>query len=383
MTDRAAIARSAAAGLRRYADGIGQTPVMVGFDGFVDSIINVVDTRQDADTFTTIPTIERFGQKVLAAAGQSSNFELVTTLEKLGGNGPIMANALAAQGFKVTYVGALGYPAVHPVFDELAHRSTVLSFSNPGFTDALEFTDGKLMLGKHATLKDIHIDRLLETIGADQFHAVIAQSQLLAMVNWTMLTSTNTIWEYLIAKVLPKVAPASGTGRKLVFIDLADPEKRPREDLLEAVKLCGRFQPYADVTLGMNLKESTQVAEVLGIKVEGDAESRIEDTARRIREALQLTTVVIHPRKGAAAATLKDGKVESGLFLGPFVKEPKLSTGAGDNFNAGFVLGQLAGLPITECLCTGTASSGFYVRNAASGSLADLATFCDDLPPPQ
>lgn len=383
MTDRAAIARSAAAGLRRFATAIGQTPVMVGFDGFVDSIIHVVDTRQDAHTFTIIPTIERFGQKVLAAAGQSSNFELVTTLEKLGGNGPIMANALAAQGFKVTYVGALGYPAIHPVFEELARRSSVLSFSNPGYTDALEFNDGKLMLGKHATLKDIHIDRLLEIIGAEQFHAVIAQSQLVAMVNWTMLTATNTIWDYLIARVLPKVAPASGTGRKLVFIDLADPEKRTREDLLEAVRLCGRFQPYADVTLGMNLKESTQVARVLGIEVPDEAEKHIEATARAIREALQLTTVVIHPRKGAAAATLSDGRVVSASFAGPFVKEPRLSTGAGDNFNAGFVLGQLAGLPVEQCLCVGTASSGFYVRNARSASLADLAGFCDDLPPPQ
>lgn len=382
MPDRAAVAKSAAAGLRKFAGAIGQTPVMVGFDGFVDSIINVVDTRQDLDTFTTIPTIEKFGRKILNAAGQSSNYELVITLTKLGGNGPIMANALASQGFKVTYVGALGYPSLHPAFEELSSRSTVLSFSDPGFTDALEFHDGKLMLGKHSTLKDINIDRLLEVIGADQFHAVIAQCQMLAMVNWTMLTATNSIWRYLIDKVLPKVA--KNGPRKLVFVDLADPEKRPREDLLGAVKLCAEFVPYADVTLGFNLKESTQVAEVLGLAVPSEPERHIEQTARAIREKLGVTTVVIHPRKGAAAATkTPGGDVQSGQFAGPFIQEPKLSTGAGDNFNAGFVLGQLAGLPIDQCLCTGTGSSGYYVRNAGSATLKQLADFCDDLPAPQ
>ncbi len=383
MPDRAAIAHAAAAGLRKFAQDIGQTPVMVGFDGFVDSIINVVDTRQDLDHYTIMPTIERFGSKILAAAGQSSNFELVITREKLGGNGPIMANALASQGFKVTYVGALGYPSLHPAFEELSSRSTVLSFSNPGFTDALEFHDGKLMLGKHSTLRDINIDRLLEVLGPDHFHSVIAQSQMLAMVNWTMLTATNGIWQYLIDKVLPKVAPASGTGRKLVFVDLADPEKRPREDLLQGVKLCASFMPHCDVTMGFNLKESTQVAQVLGIPVPADPERHIEQTARAIRERLGVTTVVIHPRKGAAAASLTGGKVESASFAGPFIQEPKLSTGAGDNFNAGFVLGQLAGLPVDQCLCTGTGSSGYYVRNAASATLAQLADFCDHLPAPQ
>ena len=36
---------------------------------------------------------------------------------KFGGNGPIMATAFAAMGLSVTYVGNLGYPKIHPVFD--------------------------------------------------------------------------------------------------------------------------------------------------------------------------------------------------------------------------------------------------------------------------
>ena len=40
--------------------------------------------------------------------------ELVTQRIKLGGNGPIMANALASAGVEVNYLGALGYLETSP-----------------------------------------------------------------------------------------------------------------------------------------------------------------------------------------------------------------------------------------------------------------------------
>jgi len=122
MNDRATGAHLAAAGLRSFADQRPRHPVMIGFDGFVDSIIAVVDKRYDAVRYDPVATIEQLGKKILGAAGQSSNYEMVVTLEKLGGNGPIMANAMAQLGLPVTYVGSLGYPAVHPVFQDLAAR---------------------------------------------------------------------------------------------------------------------------------------------------------------------------------------------------------------------------------------------------------------------
>ena len=88
----------------------------VGLDGFVDEIIGVVDKRSSASEFSEVATIDTFGQKICNAAGQSSNYELIVKQRKLGGNGPIMANALACFGLGVTYIGNLGYPTIDPVF---------------------------------------------------------------------------------------------------------------------------------------------------------------------------------------------------------------------------------------------------------------------------
>ena len=387
MTDRAQTAREAAAGLRRFGARLHDNSVLIGFDGFVDSIITVVDTRHDTERFDKVATIDRLGRKVLAAAGQSSNIELVVEYQKLGGNGPIMANCLATVGLPATYIGALGYPEIHPVFAEFARHARCFSLADPGLTDALEFDDGKVMLGKLQTLRDVNWSRLVEVVGLETLGDILGRARLIGVTNWTMLTNMNGIWEGLIEQVLPKLDQPPG-GRRLLFVDLADPRKRAADDIAAAMRLLGRFEKHVDVVLGLNLSEAGQVGRVLGLDVpeaEADAVAAVESTAAAIREALDLTGVVVHPRHGAAA-TMRPGaggEAATAQFQGPFVRAPKLSTGAGDNFNAGFCLGLMADLPLEQALCVGTATSGFYVREARSATLDELAEFCAELPAPE
>ena len=381
MPTRTETAQAAAEGLRAFATSIQDTPVLIGFDGFVDAIIAVVDKRHDTERYDPVHTLSAFGQRIVDSAGRSSNVELVTKLEKLGGNGPIMANAMATAGLPVTYIGNLGEGTLHPVFNEFAEMATVHSIAEPGHTDALEFDDGKLMLGKHASLRHVNQETIDEHIGRDAYVEIVRQSRFLGMVNWTMLTKLNSIWEALIEDVLPQM-----DNNRYIFIDLADPSKRTTEDLAEAMELTKKLNSESNVVVGFNMSEAAQVAKVLGVSVpESDAEQKaaIEQIATDLREALDVHCVCVHPREGAAAAIKTGPGVESAVFKGPFVAKPKLSTGAGDNFNAGFCLGLLANLPIDQCLCTGTGTSGFYVRNAHSPSLDELAAFCDDLPDPE
>src|SRR5829696_3476777 len=115
---------------------------LIGLDGFVDEIIAVVDMRHANGGYDAVRTIDHLGRKIAGAIGQSSNYELVVKQMKIGGNGPLMANALASAGMSVTYIGALGYPNIHPVFDEFAKKVSVVSIAEPAHTDALEFEDG-------------------------------------------------------------------------------------------------------------------------------------------------------------------------------------------------------------------------------------------------
>jgi hypothetical protein len=180
--------------LQAAADRVSRMKAFIGLDGFVDDIVHVVDKRESAENFTRMPMMAQWGERIRAAAGKSTNIELVSQLTKLGGNGPIMANAMASFGFKVTYLGNLGYPNLHPVFAEFAKRAEVHSIAEPGYTDAVEFEDGKVMLGKHQSLKQVNWANVQERFGREKFSAQVTGSDFVGFVNWTMLPYMNEIW---------------------------------------------------------------------------------------------------------------------------------------------------------------------------------------------
>jgi sugar/nucleoside kinase (ribokinase family) len=372
---REQIGQSTAKKLTAAAPGLKKTKALIGLDGFVDEIIAVVDKRHSFNEFDPIKTIAQLGQKIQNAAGQSSNYELVPRQMKLGGNGPIMANALASFGTSVTYIGGLGYPAIHPVFQEMAGRAKVISIADAGHTDALEFEDGKLMLGKITALDEVNWKNLLARVGQKELTGFVDEADLFGFVNWTMLPHMSDIWEKMRTEIVPGI---SKKPRKF-FVDLADPEKRTHKDIAEAMAILAKFQGTFDVILGLNLKEASTILDVLGLPAATNPEAIIEETAKAIRAKLGIYCCVVHPRSGAAAATA----TASAKIAGPFIKQPKISTGAGDHFNAGFALGQVLGLTLEESLCSGVGTSGYYVRSGISPTAMQLAEFVNQLPSPQ
>jgi len=344
----------------------------IGLDGFVDEIVHLVDKRQDYANFTRIPTIAEWGARISRAAGLSTNMEMVTVQTKLGGNGPILSNALLEYGVELTYVGNLGVPDIHPVFKPMAEKAkAVYSLANPGHTDAAEFEDGKVMLGKHFTLKEITWDAMKAAMGGAEGIAKNADAcHLFGMENWTMLPHMSAIWEGMIKEVFPLMKREG--AKPLAFFDLADPEKRAKEDILAAMKLIGQFEQKFRAVLGLNEKELYEIADVFGVTYENDkSPATLEKTTRAVFDKLGIYCLVVHPVHTACC-------VVGGQYFdvsGPYCAKPVLTTGAGDNFNAGFCLGLALNLEPLQALLLGVSTSGFYVRNAHSPTFEQVTAF--------
>ena len=344
--------------------------MLIGIDGFVDEIIHVVDKRPNFETFTRLNTMKEFGERIVKAAGFSTNIEMVSVQTKLGGNGPIFTNALLEYGASVSYVGALGFPDVHPVFASMVEK-TVKTYSliNPGFTDAVEFEDGKIMFGKHSTLKNLTWEKMKESLGGAKGMAELLDTQdLLGMENWTMMPYMSQIWEGMISEIFPLMQ--SRDVKPFAFFDLADPEKRTKEDIQHAMKLIGQFEQKFRSILGLNEKELYEIADVMGV----GKKQTLAETSQELYKKLGIYCLVVHPVSNALCVI--GGEVYE--TDGPYCKEPVLTTGAGDNFNAGFILGMCLGLDPLSCLTLGVSTSGFYVRNAKSPTYDDVTQFAKD-----
>ena len=375
---------------------------LVGFDGFVDSIIHVVDQRHSMkqDDYKRIRTIPEFAARCGAAANRSANIELVVTDTRYGGNGPLLSSALGSLGSPVTYIGAVAteedWNKVDPIYQPFVDKcESVIPLCPPGRTDALEFDDGKIMLGKPESVQLATWDRIKEVVGLDTLIAMIDEVKLISVVNWTLVGGVEGIWDGLCADVFPKL---SATHDRRMFIDLSDPAKRTDDDIVRAMVKVGQLQKSMPVTLGLNLAESGRVARVIGVDAYDDEHNRtlagmVPEAAERIRAKLGLDCVVIHQHTGAGGANASgvitrssrgaNAAGESYWFTGPYTRKPRISTGAGDHFGGGFSFAQMAGLGLGESLAAACGVAGAYVRDAASPNRKRLIEFLRDLPDPE
>lgn len=341
----------------------------MGFDGFTDEILSCVKTRSDATSFEPFKTISDFATNIKEAENKSTNFELVVKQKKIGGNGPILANALASAGFAPTLIGALGIPEIEPIFYPLVEKcKKVLSIAPSGHTDAIEFADGKIMFGKHQSILEIDETLLRKHIHAATLRTIFDETDIFASVNWTMLLGMTQIWKYLAEHILPKISKKT----RHLFIDLADPAKRSEEDLKEAIATLKILQNYYTTTLGLNESEALRIARLYDSQwMAPKSKEQLITTCKLIEFNTGFDQIVIHTTKQAAATSNEDHAVVDG----PFCKNPFLTTGGGDNFNAGFLVGQALELSLQESLLLGVATSGFYVRTGNSPTLQELVSF--------
>jgi len=353
---------------------------LIGMDGFVDEIMCVVDKRLSVDNFTKVATLDAFGGRISRAAGLSTNIEFVSIVQKLGGNGPIMANAMSELDVSVSYIGALGEPSIHPVFAPMREKcATLISITDPGLSFNLEFEDGKLIMSKLDSLNKITWEALKERFGLTGIADMLGDPELnlLGLTNWTMIPHLSAVFKGIIEEVFP----LTKSGNALAVFDLCDPEKRLPEDLAEAMSLIRRFSDRFRVVLGVNLKEATQVAAALGVDVKAPGglieNIDLEELTVKVGQAMGTYGFVIHTLKEASAYC--DGAYH--YAPGYFTPHPVLTTGAGDNFNAGLCLGMLLNLPMSDALLLGNASSGYYVRKAGSADLAGLIDFLNEVEP--
>ncbi|MDR2200551.1 MAG: carbohydrate kinase family protein, partial [Puniceicoccales bacterium] len=301
------------------------------------------------DQFRKIEGIQQFGERISHAAGKSTNIELYPIEQRPGGNGPILAQTLAHYGIRVELMGALGQP-IDPLFENLSPSIVPISLGQPAVTNAIEFNDGKLMLGITHSLDAI--DLAITAPIFEKNHRKIASCDLLCFVNWTMMIHMDAMVDFLWQRL-------EKDRRKIVFFDLADPEKRSTEDIRNILASIQRYTQKRFTILGLNLKEAEQIAVLLPPAPRREIlQPSLVDLCRFIGDAMGIDEVFIHDNSCCAAST----PTQTAFVDGFFVPNPRTTTGAGDHFNGGYLVAKLRGKSLEACLTKGYKISSYFVR---------------------
>lgn len=339
-----------------------QKKVTAGFDGFVDTIVRIIKDKKPGKDPSFFKTIKQFGNYINDKSGGSFSLEIDEISSRIGGNMPIMTNAMGHLGAKVDCVGAL----THPVFNQLSLNCRIHSFAEPGTSTAYEFNDGKILLGNNGGLNNAGWELIKNKIGLDTLLGLYRSSDLSCFVNWSEIDASTNIWKGLLQDVFPQLEK-----KQLSFFDLSDCSKRSSETILEAMMLLKQFSAYSSVALGLNHNESALIYQALFKK---KAPGELILTGEKIYEKLGIETLVLHTSKESIGYS-KEGIKTAKTF---FVKKPAISTGAGDNFNAGFCTASLLSLDMEISLILANAVAGSYVSTGKNHDMDGLIKFLQD-----
>lgn len=337
--------------------------ILLGFDGFIDELCRTVDGRGGADGRRRVDTIDSFAERVHGAAGLSTAIELRHIETRAGGNAPNMGEAVLRFGNELSLIASLGGNGIDPVFRKLAAScKKVISLGDPGRTLALEFQDGKIMLNMPGGLERMSWELLMEGVSIEALSRLLESVSLVGLLDWSINPSQSEIFRKMLRLV------ADLKDKPAVFFDLSDLRRRSDGEIRDVYGVIGEYAAITPTIMGLNESESQSMIKALSM-----AEADITDRAAAIRKREEIACVVIHSREGASVAT-----GEGAWWVdGPYCTSPLVSTGGGDNFNAGFCNAWLSGMEPEECVFTAACTSGYFVTHGVSPDREELIAFME------
>lgn len=348
--------------LEKAHDKLETSHVFAGFDGYMDVLAKPVRKSSGKGEMLFFETISDFGAYLQTKASQSCSIELHKMEKKAGGNAMIFSQVIAGMGVETTCAGAFGYPQMLKDFTNTNGNLQLISVSEPGYCTALEFQDGKIMLAENGDLNEMDYRMIRERVGADRLCRLLDEADVVALMNWSEVPQSTDIWRGLLDDIFPVV---SGRGRKEIFIDISDCSRRSPGEIREMISLLRQFARYGDVTLSLNQNEFDRVAEALPVTEKG---KNTERAGKTILQAGGLTDLILHRLDGAIAFRQGDP-----IFVPNHkVARPVISTGGGDNFNAGLVFARMSGMDLPEALFFANAVSSYYVAHGRNPSRKDI-----------
>ena len=341
----------------------------LGFDGYVDSLYSVVQSRENANEWTKMNTLKYFGELLIDVAGSSANVERVLKKRIFGGFAPNTCKAINALGAKIFLIAALGYPKLNEFY---IHLPNVESFpiANPGETLGLEFDDGKVIITDFEPILNITWKTLIDIVKQDNIIQMVDKSDILGFGHWALVPNLNDIWKHFMVEIFPSI---SNLKNKLFFVDIADIRKRSANDINDLIKTLQNINDYIPVLLSANDQEALYLSKILP-NVRNLANSQSLDfieSGKLINREANLSYLVIHSPHFATISTEEDHY----WITEGFTSKPKFTVGAGDHFHSGTVLGLSCNLTPPEAILLGNALTAIFVRTGNSPNFYQLSQF--------
>jgi hypothetical protein len=336
--------------------------ILAGFDGFIDTIVKPVKKTGLNGQYEYFNTISEFGLFIGGHSHKGTSIQYEIQRRKPGGNMPNFVKAMDSLSLNPIAVGMLstGSGDIDPLFAGLGKQR--YSFLAAGPATPLEFSDGKIFLSPVNLAGVDQNEKIYSRIEKvfPQFSNAAAGSDLIAFLNWSELPFAQDLWDDIYIHAFNS---ASTDKTRFAFFDLCDTSAKNQSEIEAVISVMRKIGERRGTILSMNKNEALDIC----LKITGQSRS-ITETAELLFRQLHIDELIIHQHTGSIAIHSGGMATEACVFN----RNPKISTGAGDHFNAAYCFATLAGLPIAEKLRFANAYSGAYIAKGSSPALREI-----------
>ncbi|MCL2197742.1 MAG: carbohydrate kinase family protein [Defluviitaleaceae bacterium] len=339
--------------------------VALGIDGFVDEVWQIIKVRTSPTEYELYDKMQDFAKSVYdVGAGGYAN-EMVRKRRSHGGFTAHTGEAVDNLGIDTTLIGMFDKDGggLDPVYKTFSDNCKVYSIGNTGLCPAYEFNDGKMMFPYVAGINTVDWSTLTGALSKEELSAAFCNATVVGIGYWSLLDN----FDNLITKICENLLKPDTR----IFFDFADIRKRDKQALMNTLKVLAKLSKKTPATLSLNEHEASilfsHYDKVFDWKNADNADKDIE----YVRQQTGLDELVVHTPFFAVAATAFEGNV---VVPQRYCTKPLVTTGAGDNFNGGYMaaIAEKGGLTLKERLMVGNCVSGHYLRNGASPTRAEL-----------
>jgi len=354
--------------LLEFPETASEANVVVGFEGFIDHILELVDERKSTRMYDTIDTIDALREIFeRESSGATYHFEWVEKDQKPGGHAAHAGRSYDKLGYDLTAIGYFGHP-IHEEFDSLLTDETMISLGQPAETQYLQFDDGKVLFTGSDRHETLNWEILSEYLRVDRLVEYLDEAELVSIGGWALIPEIATIWEGIREEVYPQLSDPPSD----VLVKATDMDRLRETTLRSDIEGLAALDDRISVTVVMTFKQARHLDQVL---LESSGEKRaLSNVADDLQQELGVSRVAITGERKAVLATGR----ESLRVNSPRIEDAAEGGTFEDHFAAGLGMGCIEGLSDAGELALASAFIGVYQSNRQSGELAEVRSFLEE-----
>ena len=335
--------------------------IVIGIDGYIDEVWQIVESRTDLEDYSIYDRMGAFSHALVECNEGGFSNEIIRKRRSYGGFTANTCKAVWRLGVKPEILCMFGTERIDPLFAEFVSSTNLTSVGEPAVCQIYEFSDGKVMLAHSEDVMGFNWSCLTGAIPESKLKSLFGGADIIALGYWSVMHAFDEIVENICRLIR--------NDKKIhrMFFDFADIRKRSRSSLENTIEKLAELNGQVPMTLSLNEHEAELLFSCYGKTFVHDAED--DEQVERMRGVLGIDELVVHTPYFAAAASASEGCC---TMRQTYCESPLITTGAGDNFNGGYIVARLKGLNISERLAFANAATYLYVSRGYSPDKDEL-----------